>query len=312
MRTSTVTAGSLSATLAGFAVALSAAPAEALVIAPIDSTAAAPPALVDALVKPGSGIAIAPSTITYQGTHGAALRQSALYSGFNLDPSTGSTPTLSLPDGVLLTSGNAAVPLTNSLEQFNGISRSGSNAALSALSGGDTADANVLSFRFHVPTGRTSISAQFVFGTEEYPLQNVTDIFGFFIDGVNFARFSNGDLISNTPGNPTNFIANPVGSGLYGIEYNGVTRSLTVIGLLGTAGSDGSHAFSVGVADTSDPIFDSGIFLSPLVLGTATGGGIVDVPAIPEPATFGLMLAGLAAGCTFLRGRRLSARDRAA
>ena len=56
-------------------------------------------------------------------------------------------------------------------------------------------------------------------------MQNVTDVFGFFVDGVNFARFANGQLISNTPGNPTNFIANPVGGGLYGIEYNGLTRS---------------------------------------------------------------------------------------
>ena len=144
------------------------------------------------------------------------------------------------------------------------------------MSGGETVDANVLSFRFTVPSGRTSVSAQFVFGTEEYPLQNVTDVFGFFVDGVNFARFQNGQLISNTPGNPTNFIANPVGSGLYGIEYNGLTRSLAVTGILGAAAADGSHTFSVGVADTSDPIFDSGVFLSSLTLGTATGGGIGD------------------------------------
>jgi hypothetical protein len=312
MRTPIVTPGSLVASVAGLAVCLTAEPAAALSIAPIASAAEAQTALVDALVTPGSGITIVPSSISYQGTHGAALRQAALYSGFALAPSSGSTPTLSLPDGILLTSGNAAVPLTNSLERFNGVSRSGANAALSALSGGDTADANMLTFRFNVPAGRTSVSAQFVFGTEEFPLQNVTDIFGFFIDGVNFARFSNGDLISNTPGNPTNFIANPVGSGLYGIEYNGLTRSLTVVGLLGVAGADGSHAFSVGVADTSDPIFDSGVFVSPLVLGTASEGGIVDVPAIPEPGTFGLMLAGLAAGGAFLRGRRPPPRARAA
>jgi hypothetical protein len=304
MGASIVRAGWFIAASTGLAAGVIAAPAAALTIVPIGNAAEAQTALVAALVTPGSGITIVPSSVTYQGTHSATLRQSALYSGFDLAPSTGSTPTLSLPDGVLLTSGNAAVPLSNGLEQFNGVSRSGANAALSALIGGDTADANVLSFRFQVPAGRTSVSAQFVFGTEEYPLQNITDIFGFFIDGVNYARFANGQLIANAPGNPTNFIANPVGSGLYGIEYNGLTRTLGVVGLLGAAAADGSHTFSVGIADTSDPIFDSGVFLSPLVLGTEVGGGIVDVPAIPEPGTYGLMLAGLAAGGAGLRRRR--------
>jgi hypothetical protein len=304
MGASIVRAGWFIAASTGLAAGVIAAPAAALTIVPIGNAAEAQTALVAALVTPGSGITIVPSSVTYQGTHSATLRQSALYSGFDLAPSTGSTPTLSLPDGVLLTSGNAAVPLSNGLEQFNGVSRSGANADLSALIGGDTADANVLSFRFQVPAGRTSVSAQFVFGTEEYPLQNITDIFGFFIDGVNYARFANGQLIANAPGNPTNFIANPAGSGLYGIEYNGLTRTLGVVGLLGAAAADGSHTFSVGIADTSDPIFDSGVFLSPLVLGTEVGGGIVDVPAIPEPETYGLMLAGLAAGGAGLRRRR--------
>jgi hypothetical protein len=304
MRASIVRAGWFIGASTGLAAGLIAAPAAALTIVPISSAAEAQTALVAALVTPGSGITIVPSSVTYQGTHSASLRQSALYSGFDLAPSTGSTPTLSLPDGVLLTSGSAAVASSNGLEQFNGVSRSGANAALSALIGGDTADANVLSFRFQVPAGRTSVSAQFVFGTEEYPLQNITDIFGFFIDGVNYARFANGQLIANAPGNPTNFIANPVGSGLYGIEYNGLTRTLGVVGLLGAAAADGSHTFSVGIADTSDPIFDSGVFLSPLVLGTEAGGGIVDVPAIPEPEIHGLMLAGLAAGGACLRRRR--------
>ena len=304
MRTSRVGARAFVATLASLAASWVAGPAAALTIVPIGSAAEAQTALVDALVTQGSGIAVVPGSVTYQGAHSATLRQSALYSGFTLAPSSGSTPTLSLPDGVLLTSGNAAVPLTNSLEQFNGISRSGASAALSALSSGDTSDANVLGFRFMVPAGRTSVSAQFVFGTEEYPFQNITDVFGFFIDGVNYARFANGQLIGNTPTNPTNFIANPLGSGLYGIEYNGLTRTLSVVGLLGAAAADGSHTFSVGIADTSDPIFDSGVFLSPLVLGTETGGGIVDVPAIPEPETYALMLGGVAAGAAYLRRRR--------
>jgi hypothetical protein len=153
----------------------------------------------------------------------------------------------------------------------------------------------VLSFDFTLGAGFNAVTAQFVFGTDEFPTQSVTDIFGFFVDGVNFAKFSNGDLISNTPGNPTNFISNPVGGGLYGIEYNGLTQVFTVTGVLGAGGPGGVHSFSVGVADTNDSIFDSGVFVSSLMAGKADGGGgIGPINPVPEPETYALMMAGLA------------------
>lgn len=40
---------------------------------------------------------------------------------------------------------------------------------------------------------------------------------------MNYAKFPSGELISNTAGNPTNFISNPVGGGVYNIEWNGLT-----------------------------------------------------------------------------------------
>jgi len=118
------------------------------------------------------------------------------YTGFNLAPSSGSTPTLALPDGIVLTSGSANLPLTNTTNQFNPVfPASGSNALLGALSasaGGTAAtnDANVISFDFTVAAGMTSVSAQFVFGTDEFPTQSVTDIFGFFVDGCELRESS--------------------------------------------------------------------------------------------------------------------------
>lgn len=282
--------------------------ASAVTITPITTTTGITDTLTNALLAPSSGITL--GTATYQGVNTPNGQQSGTFTGFTLAPSSGSTPTLTLPDGILLTSGSANLPLTNTVNQFNPFTpASGANAQLGALSasaGGtsSTFDANVLSFKFKLEPGQNSVSAQFVFGTDEFPTQSVTDIFGFFVDGVNFAKFPNGQLISNTPGNPTNFINNPVGGGLYGIEYNGLTQVFTVTGLLGAADSDGFHTLTIGVADTSDSIFDSGVFISSLKAGLTTDGGGGITPAVPEPSTYAMMFAGLGLVAWMARRRR--------
>ena len=280
----------------------------ALSITTINNSANAVSTLVPALLAPGSGITVIGGSEAYQGTNNANLQQSGTYTGFSLAPSSGSTPTLTMADGIFLTSGNANIPLTNTLNNFTGGSGSGANAQLGALSAsaGGTAttnDANVLSFNFTVGAAINSVSANFVFGTDEFPTQSVTDIFGFFVDGVNYAKFSTGELISNTPGNPTNFILNPVGSGLYGIEYNGLTQVFSVTGQLDSTLS--IHNISIGIADTSDTIFDSGVFVSSLTAGTNAGcGGIGCVNGVPEPGSLALMALALAAAAGFGARRR--------
>ena len=271
----------------------------ALTINPINTTAGIGSTLASAVQAPGSGISVVAGSEVYQGTNNANIQQSGTYSGFNLAPSTGSTPTLTMADGIFLPSGSANIPLTNTTNQFNPVTPgSGSSTALGNLSasqGGTstTNDANVLSFDFTVAAGINAVTAKFMFGTDEFPTQSVTDIFGFFVDGVNYAKFPSGELISNTPGNPTNFILNPVGGGLYGIEYNGLTPVFTITALLNPALT--THSIMIGVADTSDSIFDSGVFVNSLNAGTVTGGctGIGCNNNVPEPGSMALVSLGL-------------------
>lgn len=267
--------------------------ASALVITTINNTANAISTLVPAVLAPSSGISVVAGSETYQGTNNANLQQSGTYTGFSLAPASGSTPTLVMANGIFLTSGNANIPLTNTLNQFQATSDSGSNALLSTLTILETFDANALNFSFTVGAGQNSVSATFVFGTEEFPTQVVTDIFGFFVDGVNFAKFPNGSLIANN--GATNFISNPVGFGLYTIEYNGLSNVLSVVGLLDPTLT--IHTISIAIADTNDVVFDSGVFVTGLQAGVSACSGIGCNNNVPEPgslALMGLALAGVA------------------
>lgn len=265
--------------------------ASALIINPI--TSGDPVAqLIPALLAPNSGITVDLGFADYQGSLASA--QSATFTDFNLAPSSGTGPTLTLANGIFLTSGTARIPLTNTVNQFNPVfPGTGSNKSLSDLvgesdPGTELFDANTLTFFANTPATNNAVQFQFVFGTEEFPTQSVKDIFGVFVDGVRRGPFfPNGGLIQNAPENADQFIDNPVGGGLYNIEYNGLTRVFTVTSLFES--KETSHRVEIAIADTEDDLFDSGVFIANLKAVR------VPVPGqpVPEPASLALLATGL-------------------
>lgn len=252
-------------------------------------------------------------------TTGAA-GQIGTYTGFS------TVGTGNLADGIVLSSGYAdQVPLSNTEASWdhNDIGA----VAPEDAAGGSTDDADLvailqadgnlqgvndvafLSFDFEVDSGTTSVSASFVFGTDEYPDQSVTDIFAFIVDGVNYAFFSDGSLINFDVDGPNAafYQDNATNtSNVFNIEWDGLTSILNVTGLLDT--SKTTHNLKIAIADTSDRIFDSAVYITGLSAGTATGGGInpPDPDAyIPVPAGLPLLLGGL--GALALARRRKSA-----
>jgi gliding motility-associated-like protein len=163
------------------------------------------------------------------------------------------------------------------------------NPLLSLANGGlNTWDACLFEFDI-VPQG-DSLKFDFVFGSEEY-LEWVgspfNDVFGFFISGpgvgvdVNIALVpgTSTPVAINTVNNISNTSyfynnQNPLGQG---IQFDGFTQNLKA--LVGSLTPCETYHLKLIIADGSDRIYDSGVFISriesnPVTILTSTAGGV--------------------------------------
>ncbi|GLR72714.1 choice-of-anchor L domain-containing protein [Agaribacter marinus] len=227
----------------------------------------------------------------FSGAQGTDIgAQSAIFSGVDI---TDGTTSLQLNEGFLLTTGSAAsVGTTNTANNVSVNLGASGDADLEALATANGLNSNIsnvnfFSFDFTLSAGLNAITLDFLFGTEEFPTQSVTDILGVFVDGVNFAFFADGSLVNNN-GNPANFNNNAFGTAVpFDVEYNGLSDVLSVVGLVDETRT--THTLKIAIADTSDTIFDSGLFVGNLGATTATVGGIDPTQPVNAPATFLLM-----------------------
>jgi hypothetical protein len=269
-----------------------------VVIDPIEGAEDPVAELLGVLFGANSNMTVVADSEQFVGVVGNAVpAQSATYSQFQLIPVAGApadAPIISNPPGAFLTSGNANLPLSNTQTAFSGAPSTGGDAELSQIltdAGlvSTVNDVNSISFEFTVPEGFNSVSASFVYGSDEFPDQGVTDIFAFIVDGENFAKFPDGGLVNFVVGNNAeNFNDNngnhsgiPGDFSTYNLEYDGISNRLVVCAPLAEGPS--THTLKIAVADTSDQGFDSGVFIADLRAGTDAASedcGVVSAPKV--------------------------------
>jgi len=207
---------------------------------------------------------------------------------------TNGVNTLSLGEGFLITSGTADLANSNtdpsrSVDQGASGDTDLENLATANSLSSIVSNVSYFSFDFTLASGFNALTLDFIFGTEEFPTQNVTDILGIFVDGVNYAFFPDNSLVNNSSNSP-NLTDNSVGVDTYDIEYNGLSQVLSVIGLIDENLT--THTLKIAIGDTSDTAYDSGLFVSNLnAITTSSGGGIVSAVSAPHHSI--LMLLGV-------------------
>ena len=251
-----------------------------------------PTDMANSLLSGASGITI--NSVTYTGDNQAS------------GTFTDDTNAIGFTSGIVLTSGN-----THNVEPPNDASGAGtsntggSSALLSGLIGGATTnDAAILTIVF-TPTG-SQIQFSYVFGSEEYNEfvnSSFNDVFGFFVNGTNQALLPG----TNTPVAINNvncgttgvdlsgpncnlFINNPTGT-----QLDGITQVLTLVANV-TPGVE--NTLVLGIADTSDSILDSAVFIAGGSLQVCGGPGQPPcgggtTPSVPEPTSLLLFTVGL-------------------
>lgn len=211
-------------------------------------------------VNQNSGVTI--SNITYNGSPQA------------IGYFDGSATNIGLNSGILMTTGNLGIAVGPNNKPDAGINNNApAYQPLTALVGGtQTFNASVLQFTF--VSKSPNVEFRYVFASEEYPEyvgSQYNDVFAFFISGPGFAGMQN---IARIPGTNLPVTINNVNAGSYNqyfvnngdgtsaggptIQFDGFTRPLVA---KATVVPCQPYVLTIAIADVSDPIYDSGVFL---------------------------------------------------
>ncbi len=144
---------------------------------------------------------------------------------------------------------------------------------------------------FDAVTSSSNFSIKYVFASEEYKEfvgSQFNDVFAFFVDGQNIALVpgSSQPVAVNTINQIQNsglYNDNPANSGLFGTAFDGFTVELTAFAVV-DAGT--THHIKLAIADTSDAILDSAVFLAQG--GISGAGAAAVIPSVTELATTAL------------------------
>jgi hypothetical protein len=264
--------------------------ADPLVVTGLDPTAANAMAMAQALA--GAGITVDSASIV--GFSGSGAFQQGTF--------TGGTSIIPFDSGILLTSGNAiGAPGPNNSDSFTGDTGGAGDAQLDTLAAATTFDANILTFTFHKtnPNDPDVVSFQYVFASEEYNEfvgSQFNDVFGFFLNGTNIALIpgtSTAVAINtvNCGSNSTFYNSNdshdPSAGGCNGTftslntQYDGIAGGLGSLALFAQGSLiSGENTIKLAIADSSDHIYDSAVFLK-------AGSFIAGPPpsTVPEPSS---------------------------
>lgn len=258
-----------------------------------DLTATTPEALTSTLLAENSGIVI--NSVLYTGANAA----SGLFTN-------GNSSNIGFDSGVALTSGTLDTLPTS----FDTNNVAVGNPALEAYNGGfSTTNASTLTIEF-TPQGN-QISLFYVFGSNDYQFSVGTafnDVFAGIVNGENRALVPGtdspvtintvncGDFLGSNAANCDQFRDNRFGD-VTDLDLEGLTRIFQLTADV-TAGV--INTLTLSIADSSDPFFDSVVFLQAGSFLSCGGPGLPECNGpgpgpqpVPEPGAIGLL--GLAA-----------------
>jgi Ca2+-binding RTX toxin-like protein len=191
-----------------------------------------------------------------------------------------------IKDGIFLTSGGLPGNTNTQSSATTGYGTAGDSDLTTTIqaafpSAGSTQDASIVEFTVTIDDPNIDgISFDLVFGSDEYPeysSSTFTDIAAVYVNGVNFALFDNDPnaplAIIDANLEQGNFIDNT--NGAYPVEWDGFIQALTIRAPL----VQGENTIKIGVADTGDTSFDSGLFIDGfnLLTGGAIAAGVLNV-----------------------------------